>query len=145
MPVLKVKKNGIWEDVAGVSGHTHSTTDIVDFPTSIPANGGNADTLDNYHADDFVLSSHFNTAVSTQIGNALKSYYTKDETDNALEDLKSDIGESIVLKNEEWHIIDNNGNIVATFDANGVTTTNVIANTIIINGSDLEELIAAKV
>lgn len=36
------------------SGHTHSKADITDFPASLPANGGNADTVDNFHADDFV-------------------------------------------------------------------------------------------
>ena len=36
------------------SGHTHSKADITDFPASLPANGGNADTVDNLHADDFV-------------------------------------------------------------------------------------------
>lgn len=34
MPVLKVYKDGVWEEVAGVSGHTHSVSDIVDFPSS---------------------------------------------------------------------------------------------------------------
>jgi len=34
MSVLKVKKNGVWEDVAGgMSAHTHTTSDITDFPT----------------------------------------------------------------------------------------------------------------
>lgn len=36
MPVLKVKKNGIWEEIIGSSG-------------------GNADTLDGNHASDFVF------------------------------------------------------------------------------------------
>lgn len=57
MPVLKVKQNGVWEDVAGVSGHTHKTSDITDFPSSLPANGGNADTLDGKHADEFAAAS----------------------------------------------------------------------------------------
>lgn len=32
--------------------HTHSKNDITDFPASLPANGGNADTVDSYHVDD---------------------------------------------------------------------------------------------
>lgn len=32
MPILKVKKNGLWEEIAGTSGHTHTTSDIVNFP-----------------------------------------------------------------------------------------------------------------
>lgn len=38
------------------SGHTHSKADITDFPASLPANGGNADTVDGLRADDFVKS-----------------------------------------------------------------------------------------
>ena len=34
------------------TGHTHTKSQITDFPTSLPANGGNADTVDNYHASD---------------------------------------------------------------------------------------------
>ena len=32
------------------SSHTHTKSQITDFPTSFPANGGNADTVDDYHA-----------------------------------------------------------------------------------------------
>lgn len=32
MPVFKIKKDGNWQEVAGVSGHTHSVSQIVDFP-----------------------------------------------------------------------------------------------------------------
>lgn len=43
------------------SGHTHSKADITDFPASLPANGGNADTVDNLHADDFVNATNRNS------------------------------------------------------------------------------------
>ena len=33
--------------------HTHTKDDITDFPDSLPANGGNADTVDNKHSTDF--------------------------------------------------------------------------------------------
>lgn len=39
------------------SAHTHTTSEITNFPTSLPANGGNADTVDGYHAADFVLKT----------------------------------------------------------------------------------------
>ena len=39
------------------SSHTHSKSDITDFPSALPANGGNADTVDGLHADDFSLKS----------------------------------------------------------------------------------------
>lgn len=39
------------------STHKHSTTDITGLPTSLPANGGNADTVDGLHAEAFPLKS----------------------------------------------------------------------------------------
>lgn len=35
------------------SSHTHTTSQITDFPSSLPANGGNADTVDGFHASSF--------------------------------------------------------------------------------------------
>ena len=48
----KVVKQAI--DNKADSSHTHVKADITDFPESLPANGGNADTVDGLHADDFV-------------------------------------------------------------------------------------------
>lgn len=42
--------------------HTHTKSDITDMPTSLPANGGNADTVDGKHASDFAASNHTHTA-----------------------------------------------------------------------------------
>lgn len=53
MPVFKVKNNGVWEDVVGISAHTHTISDITDFPTDMPTDGGDADTLDGKHAEEF--------------------------------------------------------------------------------------------
>ena len=39
--------------------HTHKWTDITDRPTSLPANGGNADTVDGLHSYDFARRSEF--------------------------------------------------------------------------------------
>ena len=35
-------------------GHTHTKSEITDFPESLPANGGNADTVDGYHVSDLI-------------------------------------------------------------------------------------------
>lgn len=42
---------------AAEAEHTHTQSEITDFPTSLPANGGNADTVDNMHASDFATAS----------------------------------------------------------------------------------------
>lgn len=47
------------------SSHTHSYNDLTDkptIPTALPANGGNADTVDGKHASDFADVSHTHTA-----------------------------------------------------------------------------------
>lgn len=74
MPVLKVKTNGVWEEVDLVSGHTHNVDDIENFPTSLPASGGDADTLDGKHSDEFADSVH----------NHDDKYYTETEIDAKL-------------------------------------------------------------
>lgn len=47
------------------SSHTHSYNDLTDkptIPTALPANGGNADTVDGKHASDFADAAHTHTA-----------------------------------------------------------------------------------
>lgn len=79
MSVLKVKKDSVWEEVGGISGHTHTTTDITNFPSSLPADGGNADTVDGKHASDFAAATDMTTAQSdisdlqTKVGDATVS------------------------------------------------------------------------
>ena len=48
--------------------HSHSISDITDMPTKLPANGGNADTVDGKHASDFATAVHTHTA--TEVGAA---------------------------------------------------------------------------
>lgn len=52
-------KDTLSEDAAGnllnlINGLDESKANISDIPTSLPANGGNADTVDNKHASDFL-------------------------------------------------------------------------------------------
>lgn len=55
------------------------------------------------------------------VSSALTSHETKQKTD--LETLKKAMSEQIVSESEEWHVVDSNGNIVATINAQGVHTT----------------------
>lgn len=48
--------------------HSHSVSDITDMPTKLPANGGNADTVDGKHASAFATARHTHTA--TEVGAA---------------------------------------------------------------------------
>lgn len=49
---------------AALADHRHTKSEISDFPTSLPANGGNADTLGNKPASDFALVSNVEAVVS---------------------------------------------------------------------------------
>ena len=51
------------------SNHTHTKSEITDFPTSLPANGGNADTLDNIDSTGFLrnYSQNYGAAISNAI------------------------------------------------------------------------------
>lgn len=51
------------------SPHKHSKSEISDFPTALPANGGNADTVDGKHATDFRLSTWTPTKADVGLGN----------------------------------------------------------------------------
>ena len=57
-------------DGYAASTHVHSYNDLEDkpaIPTTLPANGGNADTVDGKHASDFALASDV-AALQTQVG-----------------------------------------------------------------------------
>lgn len=50
------------------SSHTHTTSEITGLPTSLPANGGNSDTVDNMHASDFATAGHTHSDYVTALG-----------------------------------------------------------------------------
>lgn len=56
----------------------------------------------------------------------------------ALNNLKAEISESIVSELDEWIITDDEENIIARIDKNGLETTTVTANSVIVNGIDVE-------
>ena len=49
------------EDKKASKEHKHKTSDINDFPSSLPASGGNADTVGGKKPSDFAASSHKHT------------------------------------------------------------------------------------
>lgn len=73
------------------SAHSHSYNDLTDKPTiptvpaSLPANGGNADTVDNKHASDFAPAEHSHMGYSGTSASTYKLVYvgTDGSDDNA--------------------------------------------------------------
>lgn len=97
MPVIKVKQDdGTWVEVDGVTGHTHleyatvdhvhSYNNLTERPTSLPANGGNADTVDGKHASDFASASTMSTVQSnvTSLQNLVGSTSVANQISSAM-------------------------------------------------------------
>ena len=60
------------------ASHTHTKSQISDFPTSLPANGGNADTVDGEHASAFATANHTHEIADvTELQNTLDSKLDK--------------------------------------------------------------------
>lgn len=75
----------------------------------------------------------------------LTDYVKKNEQTTALNSLKKEMSEQIVSDSKEWHIVDTEGNIIATIDENGVQTTTVTADAVIVNGNDVETMFSSLV
>lgn len=56
--------------------------------------------------------------------------------DDAINAVKEDFGESITSEATEWKVVDGNGNIIFSVDANGAHTTSIT-----INGKTIQEMI----
>lgn len=65
-------------------------------------------------------------------------------TYTALNNLKSELSESIVSEKDSWTVADNTGNIVAKVDENGLETTKVTASAVVIGGIDVSEALENK-
>lgn len=78
MPLMKVKQDGAWVDINGMFGqaHTHTIDDITNFPSSMPANGGDADTLDGKHASDFATAAYVDAKVDAIPAKVAEDGYT---------------------------------------------------------------------
>ena len=63
-------------------------SDLEDKPTSLPANGGNADTVDNKHASDFAAANH-NHALSQLTDDT--THRTVTDTEKTTWNAKTDI------------------------------------------------------
>ena len=58
----------------------------------------------------------------------LTNYYTKEETDNIIESVKEEIGESILSEGEDIKVTDESGNIILQVDDEGLHTTELTLN-----------------
>jgi hypothetical protein len=98
--------------------HTHTKSDITDFPTSLPANGGNADTLGGKNADYFAAASDFE-ALKEQVDefdvSSLGVTVSVEEL-NRLGGITSNVQDQLDGKADEQHKHDASDVISGTFD-----------------------------
>lgn len=148
---LENLKTEISESIVSETDEFHIVDEAGNIVASIDDNGIATTTVTAQsvvvNGDNVATESYVDTAIGNiEIPETdLTNYYTKTETDTAIESAKEELSESIVSESEEWHIVDNNGNIVATINGSGISTTTVAAQNITINGLDIEELIQARV
>lgn len=98
--------------------------------------------------DKTTFDAHTHTKVDVGLGNvdntsdANKPVSTAQR--EALNELKSELSESIVSESKEWTIADNDGNVIAKVDANGLETTTVTVDAVVLNGIDLQATLDGK-
>ena len=66
----------------------------------------------------------------------LSNYYTKKQTDTAIDIAKKEISKSIITESNEWKVIDEAGNIIFSVDASGAHTTALSLNDVSVATED---------
>ena len=111
---------------AAAQAHTHTKSQITDFPESLPANGGNADTVDGKHASDFAAARHTHTA--TEVGAAAKSHtHTKSQITDFPESLPANGGNADTVDGK--HASDFAADITAAVNAVSIGGRNIATGT----------------
>ena len=122
-------------------GHLHSVSDIEDFPVSLPASGGNADTVGGKQASDFALKNHSHTNFSawdsdsdsdTSWGVSISASGINFQWNDDTNDSELHISENGLRGGGSFlPAVSNFGNISAeSFSGNGSNLTSVNADTI---------------
>lgn len=107
---------------AAEEDHVHNYNDLTNKPTSLPANGGNSDTVDGKHASDFATSADItmlqnlvgDTAVPTQINNAITSA-TSDLSDTYATKANPKFENSISMNRETWSTVGTNSIAIGNY------------------------------
>ncbi len=120
-------------------GHPHSVSDIEDFPKSLPASGGNADTVGGKQASDFALKNHSHNNFSawdsdsdsdTSWGVSISASGINFQWNDDINDSELHISENGLRGGGSFlPAVSNFGNISAeSFSGNGSNLTNVNAD-----------------
>lgn len=123
--------------------HRHSYNDLNDKPTSLPANGGNADTLDGKHANEFADGNEFKqlkTLVGdTSVSGQISTHNTATDAHNDIRDLINGLSTRLnTLADSDDTTLDQMSEVVAYIKSNkslieSITTSKVNVSDIIDN------------
>ena len=123
-------------------GHKHVIGDIKDLPDYATKDDVDKAIADFVEADPVALEAlqELSQALENHEDayDALLGVVGSKATREDLENLKTEISESIVSDTNELHIVDDDGNIIASIDGGGITTTVVNAQDILINNNSVE-------
>ena len=137
-------------------------SDIPNAPDIIDDESGNLSVIDSFgnlildvdhqgvHATNVTINGEkaaTETYVNDTLANITESvlkldnFYNKTETDKVVNDkvesVKTELSNGIDSDSDEFLLIDKEGNVIATFDANGISTTALTANSAVVNGTNL--------
>ena len=127
-------------DLTGYATETFVTTKIAEAKLE-----GNDVDLSGYVTKDDIkdfIPSEYITETELDEKGYLTEHQSLDglATEQYVDDVKTELSESIVSENEEWHVADENGNIIFTVDSNGAHTTELM-----LNGENIRDIVGNKV
>lgn len=151
--IFSVDSNGAHTTELTLNGLTAATENYVDTAiANIPATdftGYATETYVDNKVADLVNSAPEALNTLGELATALENHEDAYDalletvgskaTKTELEDMKNELSESIVSETDEFHIVDEAGNIITSIDNNGVATTTVTAQNVIVNGNSIEE------
>lgn len=129
-----------WDNITGkpetfpAAAHTHSSSEITGLPTALPANGGNADTVDGYHASSFAKSSHNHSGIYlpnpsagsvSEMGQYIDLHKSGSNADYD--------GRIFVNANNQIVHADQNGSLAVNYEINNLKSTVVSGKTSVAN------------
>lgn len=131
--VATIDKDGVHTVEVYIGDKTVSDM-ILEAISEIDVNGGGILTESDPTVPDWAKQPTKPSYTASEVGAlpstteipSIEGLATEDYVDNAV----AEMGEHIVSKSEELHIVDGNGNIVATIDATGLHTTAIEADNI---------------
>lgn len=94
------------------------------------------------HSTDLTLNGK-SAATEEYVDNAIANIdipdvdFTGYATESYVDSVKAELSESITSEDDDWSVVDAEGNIIMRVDANGFETTQVVAKSAIINGVDI--------